>query len=114
MSRQSLSLLTLSIVAAGAVAVARFVTPTGTQAGAAANTYGVSEMAAAIGERVAVTSHGTAVVESGAAIAAGALVETDALGRAVTRAAGAIVGRLAPGQVATAAGQFVEVILINN
>lgn len=115
MSKQSLNLLTLTISSAGAIALSRFVNTAGAQAGAAANTYGVSEMsAAAAGERIAVTSHGTAVVETGAAIAAGALIETDATGRAITRAAGPIVGRMAPGQVAAGAGAFVEIILINN
>ncbi len=113
--KQSKSLMTLTVVAAGAIAANRFVTTAGAQAGAAANTYGVAEAAAAAaGDKVPVTSHGTAIVEAGAAIAAGALVETDAQGRAVTRAAGPIVGRLAPGESAGAAGAFVEVILINN
>lgn len=114
MSKQSLNLLTFSMTALGVIAANRFVTTTGAQAGAAANTYGVAEASAVGGEKLAVTSHGTAVVEAGAAIAAGALVETDATGRAITRAAGPIVGRLAPGQSAAAAGAFVEVILINN
>lgn len=115
MSKQSLNLATFNVVATAIVAINRFVgAGTGALAAAAANAYGVSEASAVAGERFAVTTHGSAVVETGAAIAAGALVEADATGRAITRAAGAILGRLAPGQVATAAGQFVEVILINN
>lgn len=115
MSKQSIALLTQTIIAAGIIAANRFVTPALAQAGAGVNTYGVAEAAAAAaGDKTPVTTHGTAVVETGAAIAAGALVETDANGRAITKAAGVTVGRLAPGEVATGAGQFVEVILINN
>lgn len=114
MPRQSLSLITLTVVATGAITANRFVSPAGALAGAAGNAYGVAESAAAIGEKIPVTSHGTAVVEAGAAIAAGALVEADATGRAITKAAGVTLGRLAPGEVAGAAGQFVEVILFNN
>ncbi len=114
MSKQSTSLLTLTVIATGVISANRFISPAGALAGAAGNAYGVSESAAAIGEKTPVTSCGTAVVETGAAIAAGALVEADATGRAITKAAGVTLGRLAPGEVATAAGQFVEVLLINN
>jgi hypothetical protein len=78
------------------------------------NTQGVAQSAAAVGEKFTATTLGTEVVETGAAIAAGALVETDATGRVITKAAGVAVGRLAPNEVATAAGQFVEVILFAN
>ncbi len=114
MSRQSYPLLSLEVIASGAIAEARFVTPAGAQAGAAVNTLGVARVAAADKDAIPVDVIGTGIVEAGAAIAAGSLVETDASGRAVTRAAGPIVARLAPGQVATAAGQFIEVILITN
>lgn len=114
MSKQSLSLLTLTVTATAVITANRFISPAGALAGAAGNAYGVAETSAAIGEKLPVTSHGSAVVEAGAAIAAGALVEADATGRAITKAAGVALGRLAPGEVATAAGQFVEVILINN
>lgn len=114
MSRQSLPAVTLNVVATGIIAEYRFVTPAGAQAAAASNTLGVARMAAAIGDIIPVDAVGTAVVESGAAIAAGALVATDATGRAVTWAAGAAVARVLPGQAASAAGQFIEVILIPN
>ncbi|WP_310601198.1 DUF2190 family protein [Desulfobulbus sp.] len=114
MSRQSQPLLALSLTATGVINEYRFVSTTVAQAGAAANTFGVARMAAAIGDTIPVDTVGTAVVESGAAIAAGALVETDANGRAVTKAAGPAVARVLPGQAATAAGQFIEVLLIPN
>lgn len=112
--KQNKSNLTLSVLATGVILAQRFVTPAGAQAGDGVNTYGVSDSAAAVGERFPVVNQGTAIVETGAAIAAGALVQSDLNGRAITRAAGAPVGRLAPGEVSTAAGQFVEVILFTN
>lgn len=112
--KQSIPLLTLTLIASGVIVSNRFVTPAGAVAGAGVNTQGVANSAAAIGDNFAATVMGTEIVEAGAAIAAGALIETDATGRAITKAVGVSVGRLAPGEVATAAGQFVEVILLPN
>ncbi len=112
--KQSLSLLTLSVLAAGALTEARFVGPARVQAAAGENAYGVALTDAAIGEVLGVVNKGTAIVEAGAAIAAGALVQSDASGRAITKAAGITLGRLAPGEVAGAAGDMVEVILFDN
>lgn len=112
--KSNIALLALTAVATGAVTAARFVTPAGAQAGAAANTLGVARTDAAIGQAFPVDVLGTAVVEAGAAIAAGAAVQTDAQGRAITRDAGPTVARLAPGSSAAAAGDLVEVILIPN
>ena len=114
MSRQSQPSVTLSLTATGVIGEYRFVNTAVAQAGAASNTLGVARMAAAIGDTIPVDAAGTAIVETGAAIAAGALVATDASGRAVTWAAGAAVARVLPGQSASAAGQFVEVMLIPN
>lgn len=112
--KQSLPLLKLTSTATGVIVANRFVTVAGVQTGAAGNALGVAETAAAIGEKFPVDVIGTAIVEAGAAIAAGALVEADASGRAVTKAAGVTLGRLAPGEVALASGQLVEVILAFN
>jgi len=112
--KQSTPLLALTMVASGVIVSNRFVTPAGAVAGAGVNAQGVADSAAAIGARFTATVLGTEIVEAGAAIAAGALIETDATGRAITKAAGVSVARLAPGEVATAAGQFVEVILLPN
>jgi len=114
MSRQNRPLLTLTLLLTGTVIADRFVTGAGAQTGAAGNAIGVTKTAGVSGERVPVVNLGTATVEVGAAIAANALVEADASGRAVTKSAGVTLGRLAPGEVAAAAGQFVEVILIQN
>lgn len=114
MSRQCNPLFPLTVIAVGAVAVARFVTPLGAQAGAAANTLGVARTEAVDGDALTVDVLGTTLVETGAAIAAGAALETDASGRGITKAAGATVARLAPGESAGGAGELVEVILIAN
>ncbi|OAI11781.1 hypothetical protein A1507_19835 [Methylomonas koyamae] len=114
MSRQCTPILTLPLTLTGTVVAERFVTVAGAQTGAAGNALGVTRTAGVSGEVVPVDVVGTAIVETGAAISAGALVEADASGRAVTKSAGVTLGRLAPGQSATAAGQFVEVILIQN
>lgn len=114
MSRQGQPCLPLSLTATGIIPEARFVSAAVALAGAAVNTLGVARMAAAVGDVIVVDALGTAFVETGAAIAAGALVETDASGRAVTKAAGVAVARVLPGQSASALGQFVEVLLIPN
>ncbi|HEX9391484.1 MAG TPA: capsid cement protein [Usitatibacteraceae bacterium] len=113
-NKTSISILALTLVASGAITNGRFVGPAGAQAAAAGNALGVAKTDAAIGDLVAVTVMGTEITEAGAAIAANALVEIDAAGRAVTKAAGVTVGRLAPGSAAGAAGDYVEVILFPN
>lgn len=113
--RNGIPLLTVPVTSTGTITANRFVsTSSAVVASAGVNTYGVAQMDAASGEVAPVTVLGTEIVESGAAIAAGAAVQTDASGRAITLAAGVNAGRLAPGESASAAGQFVEVILNSN
>lgn len=113
MSRQFQPILILTLVALGVIAEMRFVTAAGAQAGAAANTAGVSQFAAdAAGDAIPVTALGTAVVETGGAFNAGDPLETDADGKAVVKAAGPTVARAL--QASGGAGEFVEVILIPN
>jgi hypothetical protein len=113
MSSQNISLLCLSLVATTAVTTLRFVTPAGALAGADANTLGVTRSTGAIADKVPVDILGTAIVEAGAAVAAGATVKSDATGRAITWVtSGAKVGLAL--DAATAAGQFIEVLLIPN
>ncbi len=114
MSRQAQPVLAVAVTASGAIAEYRFVTPACAQAGAAGNTLGVARFAAADKEAVTVDVIGTAIVETGGVIADGGLVETDASGRAVAKAAGVTVARLMPGQSSAAAGQFVEALLLPN
>mgnify|MGYP000891970686 FL=1 len=113
MSAQATSILSVAIAAAGTIAAARFVTPAGAQAGAAANTLGVGRFAAVATDKLTVDVLGTAVVEAGAAVAAGATVKSDASGRAITWVtSGAKVGLAL--DAASAAGQMIEVLLVPN
>jgi hypothetical protein len=102
----------ITIAATGVIAAQRFVTPAGAQAGAAANTLGVSPEAAVAGDLIAVQTRDVADVTAGAAVAVGAAIETDATGRAVTKAAGPTVGRALT--AAANAGEVIEVLLIPN
>lgn len=108
------SLHVLTITLAGVAAGNRFINTALAQAGDGDNTYGVSRTSGADGEAIAVDVLGTAIVETGGPILAGARVQSDASGRAITIGSGAAVARLAPGESATASGQFVEVILLTN
>lgn len=112
MSRQATPILAITRRAAGAILANRFVTHGNIQAGAGLNTLGVARSPAATGESLTVDVLGTAVVEAGAAIADGALLESNASGQAVPRSTGAIIGRALA--AAAAAGQFIEILLIPN
>lgn len=113
MSQQAIALLTLTVALTGTVTANRFVTAAGAQAVADSNTLGVARTAGVSGDKVPVDVIGTAVVEAGAAIAAGATLESDASGRAVTWAtSGGKVGIAL--EAATAAGQMIEVLLLPN
>ncbi|HMW55134.1 DUF2190 family protein [Accumulibacter sp.] len=113
MGTQSKSVLTLTVGASGTISAARFVTTGGAQAGADANTLGVAVTSAVAGDKIPVDVLGTTTVEAGAAVSAGATVKADASGRAIAWAtSGAKVGVAL--EAATAAGQFIEVLLIPN
>ncbi|MCC7413328.1 MAG: DUF2190 family protein [Gammaproteobacteria bacterium] len=113
MSQQSTSLLTLTVTAAGTIAAGRFVTPAGAQAGADVNTLGVARTAAVATNKIPVDVLGTAVVEAGAAISAGATLKSDSSGRAITWATSGAKVALAL-QAAGGAGEFIEVLLVPN
>lgn len=113
MSQQFTSLLALPLLAAAAITANRFVTPAAQQAGADANTLGVARATAASGERTVVDAIGTAVVETGGAFSAGASIKSDASGRAILWATSGAKVAVAL-EASTAAGQFVEVLLIPN
>lgn len=113
MSYQNTPILTLTAAATGTIAANRFVTPAGAQAGADANTLGVSRLAAVSGDKIPVDVLGTTTVEAGAAVSAGATVKADSSGRAITWAtSGAKVGLAL--EAAGAAGAMIEVLLIPN
>lgn len=113
MSKQGIPLLTLALALTSAVAACRFVNAAGAQAGADENTFGVARSAGAIADKAPVDVIGVSVVEAGAAIAAGATVKSDATGRAITWAVSGAKVAVAL-EAATAAGQFIEVRLIDN
>lgn len=112
MSQQSIAILSLPVPATGTIVANRFITHAGAQTGAAARALGVARYAGVSGDMILSDVLGTAVVEAGAAIAAGAQVESDSSGRAVTKSAGATLG--AALQAASAAGDLIEVLLIPN
>lgn len=101
-------LMTVTILAAAALSRLRFVSFTGGVPAAGARTLGVAEVNADSGEQAAVNTHGELLVEAGAAIAVGAEVESDASGRAVTKAAGIACG--VARDAATAAGDIIRIL----
>lgn len=113
MSHQAIALLTLPLTLSGTVAAHRFVTAAGAQTGADGVGIGVALTAGGSGDTVPVVVQGTAVAEAGAAISAGATLKVDGSGRAITWAtSGAKVGVAL--QAAGAAGEFIEVLLLDN
>jgi len=113
MSQQSIPVLALTVAATGTIAASRFVTAAGAQAGADANALGVARTAAVSGDKISVDCLGTAVVEAGAAVAAGASLKSDASGRGITWVtSGAKIGIAL--EAASGAGVFIEVLLIPN
>lgn len=110
---QNIAILTLTFALTGTVAVNRFVTPAGAQAGADANTLGVTRLAGVSGDNVPVDTLGTAIVESGAAFAKGASLKADGDGKAITWVTSGAKVAIAL-EAATDAGQMIEVLLIPN
>ena len=108
---QKTSLFAMTVIATAAIAASRFVGLfTGAQCGAGAKAQGVSQYAAAAGDALAVDVLGTAIVEAGAAVAAGAPIKSDADGRAIAQGGtGEIIAYAVTS--ATAAGQKIEVLL---
>lgn len=115
MSQNHLPILELSYVAAGTIAAKRVVNVSRTAAGAADISYGVNDFAVTSGQTGKVSVYGTAIVEAGAAISAGARVQATTGGKVITQTStNPVVGILAPGESAAADGDFVEIILTPN
>lgn len=112
MAASSTNTLVLNVVATATLTQFRAVTVAGAQAGAAANSLGPCMNGGVSGDAVPVVALGTGIGEAGAAITAGSLLETDAQGRYITRASGAIVGRALT--AAGAAGDQIELLIIPN
>lgn len=109
---QAAPVLTLTVIAGGALIAERFVTGAGAYPTAAGNALGVARAQAdAAGEAVPVDVLGTAIVEAGGTIAADTLIEVGANGVAVPLDAGVPVARAITGG---ASGDRIEVLLIPN
>lgn len=106
---QGVSTLALPVKVTAAVTANRFISVAGAHAAAADIAYGVGRTTAAIAETITVTVNGTEVVEAGGAFAVGAIIGSDATGRAITATG---VKRGIALQASTAAGQLVEVFLV--
>ncbi len=109
---QKISLLTLSLLAAGALEPERFVTVGGVYATAAGNADGVSCTKAASGERFPADALGTSIVTAGGAFDKGDYLQVGANGKAVELASGIPVAKAL--QASTGDGARVEVLLIQN
>ena len=100
--------LTISILAAAALTKKRYVTAAGAVPAAGAWCPGVTNASYDAGEQAGVDVQGVILVESGGAIAADAEVQTDATGCAITKAAGASLGRTL--DAAGGAGEYIRVL----
>jgi hypothetical protein len=112
MAASSTNTLVLPVVATAALTQFRAVNIAGAVPAAAATSLGPAMNGGAIGDAVPVVALGTAIAEAGAAVAAGALLETNASGQYITRSAGVTVGRAIT--AAAAAGDQFEIFLIPN
>lgn len=110
MSKQSVPLLILPIKATTAITEYRLVDFAGAQVTAADAVWlGVARRSAPAEGYVDISTEGTEVIEAGGVIAMGVLVYSDASGRVSTTGTTNPVGRAL--QAATAAGDFIEVLL---
>lgn len=101
-------LLAVTIAAAASLSRFRFVDYSGNVASAGERALGVPSTDFSTGEQASVATHGELLVEAGAAIAAGAEVESDASGRAVTKTTGVAFG--VARDAASAAGDIIRVL----
>lgn len=101
-----------SVVATAALTNARAVSAVGALPAVSARCLGFAKFDAPIGSRVSVAVTGSTVAEAGAAVAIGAALEIDALGRVITKATGVTVGSAL--SAAVAAGDRIEIVLIPN
>lgn len=109
----NISTLTLTVVAASALAASRFVTQDGAYPAAGAAAFGVTRTSAVgAGDLVPVDVTGTAIVESGAAITKDAALMVDATGRVVPLTVGSKSPVARAMDAAGAAGAFIEVLLV--
>lgn len=108
---QSNPILILSVTASEDITAHRFVAPGGSVPDAGGNTLGAAMADTLTGQSIPVVALGTAIVEAAGNIAANALVESDADGKAVTLDTGEVAGRALQ---AGAAGRKIEILLHQN
>lgn len=101
-------LMAVTIAAAAALTARRFVDFTGNPAAAGERAMGVANMSYDSGEQAGVNTHGELLVEAGAAVAVGAQVESDSVGRAITLDTGVAFGTAR--DAAAAAGDIIRVL----
>lgn len=101
-------LLTTTILAAAALGRFTLVNFAGATCAAGERALGVPVTDFDAGEQAGVATHGELLVTAGAAVAAGAQVQADASGRAVTLAAGVAFGTAR--DAAAAAGDIIRVL----
>lgn len=101
-------LLTTSVVALSDLTKRRFVGFDGNVCAAGAKALGVVEVDTEAGNLAPANAIGVILVEAGAPIAAGADVQSDANGKAITKAAGVANG--IAWDAATAAGDVIRII----
>lgn len=102
-------ILTLTITALADIAQRRFVGLDGALCAAGAKALGVTELDVATGEQASVNAIGVILVEAGAAVSAGAAVQSDATGRAITIAADKAPNGFAL-DAAVAAGDVIRIV----
>lgn len=112
MAGTNVSILSIGLTSAAALAQFQPVQATGAAAAAAGNAVGFAQnVVAASGTRFNATVLGTSIAIAGAAIAAGALVEVHTtVTQVVTKSAGIAIGRALT--AAAAAGDQIEVLII--
>ena len=101
-------LLAVTIAAASALSRQRFVNFAGAVPAAGERVLGVANTDYGVGEQAGVNARGELLIEAGAAITAGAEVQTDAQGRAVPKTTGVVAGEAR--DAATAAGEIIRIL----
>lgn len=101
-------ILTASILALAALTRQRFIALDGNPCAAGAKAFGVAEVSTDAGNMAAGNVLGVILVEAGGAIAAGAEVQSDASGKAITKAAGVSNGYAL--DAATADGDIIRIV----
>jgi hypothetical protein len=109
----NISLLALTVPAAGALSASRFITQAGAYPNAGGKAFGVTRSKAdAAGDLLPVDVTGTAIVETGAAVAKDDDLMVDASGRVVPLTVGSKFGVARAMEAAGASGALIEVLLM--